>query len=420
VISKINPSTTLRAENQKSNIKLLSTVYLMLVVGLFLYSFTQVDLNLTLSEWSVWQVIQKFFQHIGYFQRPLSTFFYVVIILLLYLFYFLFLRMARIRGIWGIRQVWGLVIATTVILTFSYNAFSYDLFNYIFDAKIITFYHQNPYLHKALDFPEDPMLSFMHSTHRTYPYGPVWLMLTAPLSLGINFFLPTFFLFKSLISLSFMGTAFFISRILKKVSPQDEIFGVVFFAINPLVIIESLVSTHNDIVMICLSLGSLYLLMRKIYVRSFILLILSIGIKFATILLLPVFIYIAIRQLRNLSIDFKKVFAIIFILMTIAVFVTSFATGPNKNPELQPWYFLMLFPFAAFVAQKRIVFILTIFVSISMLVSYVPFLLMGEWPKDIVDLKIKLLIASIAVGILLYIFSSKRFLSFIKHLFSPT
>ena len=41
--------------------------YLLTIVGLFFYSFTQVDLNLTLSEWSVWQVIQKYFQHIGYF-----------------------------------------------------------------------------------------------------------------------------------------------------------------------------------------------------------------------------------------------------------------------------------------------------------------------------------------------------------------
>jgi hypothetical protein len=385
------------------------------VIGLFFYSYTQVDLNLTLSEWSVWQIAQKFFQHIGYFQRPLSTFFYVVIILLLYLFYFLFLRLAKIGKI---RGIWGLVIATTVILTFSYNAFSYDLFNYMFDAKIVAYYRQNPYEHKALDYPGDPMLSFMHSTHRTYPYGPVWLVLTAPLSLGINFFLPTFFLFKSLTSLSFIGTAFFISRILKSASPQNEILGTIFFALNPIVLIESLVSSHNDITMMFFAVLGLYLLIKKHYIFSFLFLFLSIGIKFATILLLPIFIYIAIKQFRHESIDFKKVFAIIFILMAIAVFVTSFASGTNKNPELQPWYFLMLFPFAALVAQKRIVTILTICVSFGMLLSYIPYIQTGEWPKDIVEFKIKLLILSIAVGVLFYAFSSKRVLSMIKHFFS--
>ena len=243
-----------------SKINLLIIVYLVSVFGLFLYSFTQVDLNLTLSQLSIWQVLQKYFQNIGYFQRPLSTILYVFIVLLLFLFYFFLLRVARTVRI---RKIWKLVLVTTVILTFSYNAFSYDLFNYIFDAKIVTYYHQNPYEHKALDYPGDPMLSFMHWTHRLYPYGPTWLGLTVPLSIGIKFFLPTFFLFKILMSLSFLGTVFFIGKILQKLSSKDELFGVAFFALNPLVIVESLVSAHNDIVMMFFAIWALYLLMSK-------------------------------------------------------------------------------------------------------------------------------------------------------------
>ena len=144
--------------------------YLVLVIGLFLYSFTQVDLSLTLSQWSIWQVIQKFFQHIGYFQRPLSTFLYIVIILLLFISYFLFLLLAHKKKVTR-KQIWILVIATSIILTFSYNAFSYDLFNYIFDAKIVTFYHQNPYEQKALDYFNDSWTNFMRSTHRVILMG---------------------------------------------------------------------------------------------------------------------------------------------------------------------------------------------------------------------------------------------------------
>jgi len=389
-----------------SKINLLIIVYLVSVFGLFLYSFTQVDLNLTLSQLSIWQVLQKYFQNIGYFQRPLSTILYVFIVLLLFLFYFFLLRVARTVRI---RKIWKLVLVTTVILTFSYNAFSYDLFNYIFDAKIVTFYNQNPYLHKALDFSGDPMLSFMHSTHRPYPYGPVWLGLTTPLSfLGFGFFLPTFFLFKALIASSFVGTAYFIGKILRKISPENEIFGIIFFALNPLVLIEGLVSGHNDMVMVFFAVFGLYLLIRKNYIFSFLFLFLSIGIKFATVLLLPVFIYIAIKQFRNRSIDFRKVFVVTFILMSVAVFITSFASGVNKNPELQPWYFLMLFPFAALVVHKRIIAFLTISISIAMLSSYIPFLFAGEWPMDIVGLKNLLIIASIVIAVLLLIFFSKR------------
>jgi hypothetical protein len=383
--------------------------YLVLIIGLFLYSFTQVDLSLTLSQLSIWQDIQKFFQNIGYFQRPLSTFFYIVIVSLLFLFYFFIIRLAKIGGIRGVRGIWIVIIATAAILTFSYNAFSYDLFNYIFDAKIVTFYNQNPYLHKALDFADDPMLTFIHSTHRPYPYGPIWLSLTVPLSyIGFQFFLPTFFLFKSIMALSFIGTAFFIGKILKNTYPKNEMIGVIFFALNPLVIIEALVSGHNDIVMIFLAVWGMYLLLKKRYIFSFLLLVLSIGIKFATIILIPVFIYILIKQLRKQSVNFEKVFIVMFILMTIAVLAISLASGTNKNPEIQPWYFLMLIPFAAFMAQKKLVFLLTIFASIAMLASYIPFLLTGEWPMDIVNLKNKLLLGSIALGALVLLLNRFR------------
>ena len=118
---------------------------------------------------------------------------------------------------------------------------------------------------------------------------------------GTIFFLPTFFLFKALIASSFVGTAYFIGKILRKISPENEIFGIIFFALNPLVLIEGLVSGHNDMVMVFFAVFGLYLLIRKNYIFSFLFLFLSIGIKFATVLLLPVFIYIAIKQFRNRS-----------------------------------------------------------------------------------------------------------------------
>lgn len=392
--------------------------YLIVVIGLFFYSFTQVDLNLTLSRWPPLVVLQNYFQNIGYYQRPLSTYLYLIIILFLYLFYFIFLRQARIGKI---RGFWILIIATTIILTFSYNAFSYDLFNYIFDAKIVTNYYQNPYLHKALDYPLDTMVSFMRSTHRFYPYGPVWIGFTIPLSfLGFNMFLPTFYLFKTLIAASFLGTVYFLKKIIDNMKIQNAWYGISLFVLNPLVLIESVVSAHNDIVMMFFAVFALHLLLKKKYIFSFIVLALSIGIKFATIILLPVFIYIAIMQLKNKTIDFKRIFMTVFILMCAGVAIVSFSSGTNKNPELQPWYFLMAFPFAALIAQKRIIVLLTICVSFGMLLSYIPYIQTGEWPRDIVDFKIKLLIASITVGILVYILSSKRLFSTIKRLFSST
>lgn len=369
--------------------------YLLLIVLLFFYSYTQVDLSLTLSRWSVEQVIEKFFQNIGYFQRPFSAFLYTTTILLMYFCYILFLVLAYKKKI-SKGNVWFLILTTVAILTFSYNAFSYDLFNYIFDAKIFTYYHQNPYFYKALDFPNDPMLSFMHWTHRTYPYGPVWLILTIPLSfIGFNIFLPTLFLFKALASMSFLGTTFFIGKIMKKISKENEILSIVFFALNPLIVIEALVSAHNDIVMIFLSILALYLLMSNKYSRSLIILILSIGVKFATLVLVPVFVLIYFLNKYRENINWNLIFLSTVVLMTVAVIIASFRTA------FQPWYLLYALPFAAFIPNRYYIFLPAIIISFFANLQYVPFLYLGNWNNPVPVILFWMTASSIFLSMLL-------------------
>ncbi|MBI2028361.1 MAG: hypothetical protein HYT07_02015 [Candidatus Levybacteria bacterium] len=374
--------------------------YLAGIVGLFFYSFTQIDLGLTLSEWSIWQAVQKFFQNIGYFQRPLSSFIFTLIILILFLFYILILWAVK-KNKFTKRNAWFLIASTSIILTFSYNAFSYDLFNYIFDAKIITYYHQNPYFQKALDYPNDPMLSFMHWTHRTYPYGPVWLLLTAPLSLGIQFFLPTFFLFKTLTSLSFLGTTFFIGKILNKVSPKDEILGTVFFALNPLVIVESLVSAHNDITMIFFALFALYLIIDRKYIRSFILLFISIGVKIATIFLLPIFVYILLKVNKKLS--WQRILHLSILMMVIAIVLASYRTN------FQPWYLLFVLPFVALSPRYYFVIPGLVFSLVSLL-QYLPFLYTGNWNEPIPSILSVMVYSSVFLSLFSVLFFRFAFL----------
>ncbi|MEN9406785.1 MAG: hypothetical protein RLZZ455_1, partial [Candidatus Parcubacteria bacterium] len=223
-------------------------LYCISVVLLFFYSFTQIDLSLTLTRASFIQPIQQGFQWIGYFNRPLSTSLFIGIIAMFFVSFMLLVKDA-LRGRLRKRSVWFLILFSTVLLVFSYTAFSYDLFNYIFDAKIITHYHENPYFKKALDYPGDPMLSFMHWTHRVYPYGPSWLIFTVPLSfVGVQYFVLTYFLFKIAIGMCFIGTCYFLQKIAQRLHSGSSTGVLVLFALNPLVIIESLISGHNDIV----------------------------------------------------------------------------------------------------------------------------------------------------------------------------
>jgi len=300
------------------------------------------------------------------------------------------------KGKMGKKELWSIIILVTVILAFSYNAFSYDLFNYIFDAKIVTHYFQNPYLHKALDYPGDPMLSFMHWTHRLYPYGPVWIGLTIPMSfIGLQFFLPTFFLFKIFISACFLGTVYFIGKILQKSEPKNELFGIAFFALNPLVIVESLVSAHNDIVMMFFGLWAVYLLMNMRYVRSIILFALSVGVKFATAAIFPVYALIFYLQKKKESINWQLMFVFMAIFMIVPIILASFRTS------FQPWYLLDILPFIALVSTDYFAFIPGVVVSLFAVFEYLPFLYTGNWDNPIPLILFWMTACSIILSLLL-------------------
>jgi len=175
----------------------------------------------------------KNFQTIGFYNRPLSTEIYIAILTGMSLCFLYFLYQAY-KGNISASFVWKLLLIVIPILVLSYNAFSYDLFNYLFYPKIILQYHQNPYLQVPHDYPNDPMVHFMRWTGQTYPYGPVWLILTTPLSyLGMGFLIPTLILFKLFITFSFLGTLYYIQKIVKIVAPKMVALSLVFVGLSP-------------------------------------------------------------------------------------------------------------------------------------------------------------------------------------------
>jgi hypothetical protein len=300
-------------------------------------------------------------------------------VLLLSVTYLLIIKKI-VTGMISKQAVWTLFLLTSLILLFSYNAFSYDLFNYIFDAKILTHYHQNPYLHKALDFPSDPMLSFMHWTHRTYPYGPVWLVISLPFSfLGLNYFVVTFFLFKFLIISAFIGMVYIVSKIMHQVSPEREVLSIGLIAFHPLFIIEYLVSAHNDSVMMFFAFLAVFLILRKKLSTGSISLLASVGIKYATAFHLPSVLFLAFAKRYRVH----AVWSLFFLLSGIFLLVAALFASRQTN--FQPWYltwalpFFLLLPLGGYYKAAQVVGA----VSSAMVLLYLPFLFTGDWEHSI-------------------------------------
>jgi hypothetical protein len=194
-----------------------------------------------------------------------------------------------------------------------------------------------------------------------------------------------------------LGTVFFIGKILQKVSLKDELFGVTFFALNPLVGIESLVSAHNDIVMVFLATWALYLLMNIKYTRTIILLILSIGVKFATAFVIPIYAIILFFQKSKKAINWQFLFTAMAAFMIVPVVLASYRTN------FQPWYLLNILPFAALAARNYYVFIPSIIVSLFSTFEYLPFLYLGNWDNPVPLILFWITASSIAVSLFLTI-----------------
>lgn len=366
----------------------MTIAYLILTIALFLYSYTQVDLNLTLSQASIFQTIQKSFQYIGYYQRPLSTGLYVGIVSALFAAYFFTLRLIR-RGKMNEKQLWKIIGVTVAILVLSYPAaLSYDFFNYMFTAKSVVVYHKNPYDVIPIQFaPVDPWLNFMRWTHLPSAYTPLWIGLTIPAYLaGFGFFLTIMWSIKALVAFFHIATIVGIGKVLGKVEPKMKALGMAIFALNPLIIIEDLVSSHNDVVMMAFGVWALYFLLEKKQMTSWLMWALSVAAKMMTIVLAPVLVLAALAKTK------WREWALILMVAGLLAVVSQ--------REFLPWYWVWIMPFVGLLPSKRKVTMLAGAVSLGLLLRYGPYLYLGNYNPPVLQWRVILLWIPIVISFL--------------------
>lgn len=366
--------------------KALIVFYALAAFILLLYSYTQVDLGLTLSQISIWQVIQKNFQYIGYFMRPLSTGLYIGILCFYCLLYGILLYGIQ-RGCVTARALWKMIVLTLVILIFSYPAFSYDFFNYMFTAKTVLIYHKNPYTVTPLQFAGvDPWLGFMHWTHNASAYSPLWIAMTLfPYLLGFGYFLLIMWNIKILIAAGYILAAWSIGKILTSDGEKNAARGIALFALNPLVVIESLVSAHNDIVMMGIALYSIVIFLERKKFLSWVALAVSAGLKTMTVFLIPSYLF---RWNKKLALAG---------MMTGLILVCF-------QREILPWYFLWIMPFVALLPKSMFPVIISFGASLGLLLRYAPYLYFGHWNDPVPVMKawltaIPVICAAFVVGL---------------------
>ena len=326
-------------------------LYSLTLIPLFLYSFTLIDLNLTFFNHPLWELFREKVIYIGWFRRDISWNIYLILVVLLFFFnWFLTKKYKRFNPL-------AIALLVSAVLLMSYPFLSHDFFNYMFDARILTFYHKSPYIFTALDFPLDAWTRFMHWTHRTYPYGPVFLVVSlVPSFLAGNKFILNFFGFKLTFFLLYFLAVYFLNKLNRK--------WAVYFATHPLIIIEGLINSHNDLMGLTLSVIGGYYILKNQSVKGRILLLLSGGIKYIT---MPFIFLTKDKKWINLLVFISAILALLYLKVT---------------SEFHPWYALSLFVFIPFFPD--FIFKLQIFFA-GLLLCYYPYIRFGKWDGQLKD-----------------------------------
>jgi len=219
----------------------------------------------------------------------------------LFSIYFVVLRIsagpqsARVTALLlGAGGLFLLVLAVAPILLSS------DVYFYGLYGRMLSVYDVSPY-GAGIPFPKsDPFAEFLGGRYLASWYGPLWTLICAVVTrftgehLGI-----TVLTFRLIGVTAALATAGLIWHCLRRMDPARATQGVVFFLWNPLVIMETGLSAHNDVVMMFFVVLAIAFHLRGWKSAAVVALTLSALVKFLTGMLIPLYICFVLRECRS-------------------------------------------------------------------------------------------------------------------------
>lgn len=221
-----------------------------------------------------------------------------------------FLALHRVRS--NPQQAGGLSMVLVGVALFSLPLvflpylLSQDVHAYIMQGRIAALYGHNPSLVLPADYPQDPYLPYLWSEGNSGGrfeaalYGPVWTLLSHGLTLiveGVGGTLWLYLLAYKLVALAaLLASILLIWSLLGRAMPDQQIWGTLLYAWNPLVLIEFVGSAHNDALMVALVLLALWFAQRDMWRRAVVMLTLAALVKWIPVILLSLYGWLLVWQ----------------------------------------------------------------------------------------------------------------------------
>lgn len=339
--------------------KLVSSYFIFLII-LTLFSYLFIDKNFT--------DLQLLYTGFSVKNREITALIYFVFLSISFIYYVTFLILAKKKKL-SLHYIKLLIGGSVAFLFFAYPAMlSYDIFNYVLTDKVLYLYHENPYVVMPIEISNEPFLIFTRAANKIALYGPTWLMLA-----GIPYFLFSFYTLAFLYGMKLLVIIFYLFLVVLIWKLSKNVFSVVFFALNPLVLYESVISGHNDVVMMAFCLYSFYSLQEKKVFKSFFSYIVGVCIKYSVVALFPIWIWLLVLTVKNKKIDWNKVY-----VFSSLVLLMVFLASPIRE-EMYPWYAIWFLPFIALLVYRKWIIFISVIFSFGLMLRYIPFLYTGNY-----------------------------------------
>jgi alpha-1,6-mannosyltransferase len=191
------------------------------------------------------------------------------------------------------------LIAAQLLFALSAIAPGQDLFTYLGFARLARVHDTNPYVHGLIAARVDPVFDLAATSWRrtTTPYGPLFTLGTmglTPLPVAV-----AAWTLKGILAAAMFGCCALVGRIARELD-RDPTLAVVFFGLNPAVLVYALGKGHNDALMMLPVLVAIWLLVRRRDLSGGASVVLAVGVKATAAVMLPVFA-LAARNRRRIA-----------------------------------------------------------------------------------------------------------------------
>lgn len=397
----------------KSKFSVLLFFYSVFLWAFAIFSYSLTDPNLVLSTNPQYWNLQTYMWQTFFENRQLLSYIYFFLTTILIITYLVILKiMPNLKN----RVKWLVIYSLLAVLplSISYNALSHDVFNYIFNARMVIKYGADPHVQTAIQFADiDDWVRFMHNTHTPAPYGYGWTAISLlPVFIGSGKFLATWLLMRAVAILSILLLIYSLDQLSLQIRGEKvSVRSLAWLLLNPLFLIEVVSSMHNDLWMMGTAILGLAWLMKGLSLKdskrwlwifaSAVVLILSVQIKFASLALLPVILLVlsSQRQLEKLLARFsakmkviakpvelisstilKRIYAFVPIISSILMFLPLLT---QRSQQFLPWYLIWPMVWVPLIKSKWWRNVLLAF-TITALWRYLPWLYQGNYDNNVI------------------------------------